>query len=346
MRALFAVAAMCVIGFCGNVRAQAPEVKELHIGDPAPTLHVAEWIKGGPVDLEKEKGQHIYLIEFWATWCGPCWMSMPHLNELQKQYKDKGLVVVAMSDEPKSTVAPVVEKQGDKMDFVVAIDQPTQTGMGSLGKTSTTYMMGAGLDGVPAAFVIAKDGRIAWFGYSAGNPQLDEVLAKVVKGEYDIDKAVATSKADAKFFKEQQTVMAQAMEKADWKLLVEHTKKVLDPSNPISKELRVQIANEVAWILLTDDKKDSQYYKDALLFAQSANELTDGNDPTALDTYARALFETGDIPHAVEFQKKAVEHSDGPVKEEMQKTLKKYETAQQEKQPSDSLGPPGNVLKP
>src|SRR4051812_3305632 len=49
-------------------------------GDPAPSIHVAKWLKGQPV-IDIKKGQ-FYVVEFWATWCGPCIQSIPHLTEL------------------------------------------------------------------------------------------------------------------------------------------------------------------------------------------------------------------------------------------------------------------------
>ncbi|HVU64861.1 MAG TPA: TlpA disulfide reductase family protein [Phycisphaerales bacterium] len=61
--------------------------KRLIVGDPAPSLSIEKWIKGEPV-TSFEKGK-VYVVEFWATWCGPCKASMPHITDLQKQYKGK-----------------------------------------------------------------------------------------------------------------------------------------------------------------------------------------------------------------------------------------------------------------
>ncbi len=93
------------------------------LGDPAPPLQISEWVKGGPVKLADGKGKTIYVIEFWATWCPPCRASIPHLTELQKKFKDKGVVFVGISNEKLATVKKFVKQMGDKMDYVVAIDQ-------------------------------------------------------------------------------------------------------------------------------------------------------------------------------------------------------------------------------
>ena len=67
------------------------------LGDPAAPLQIAEWVKGKPVDLAADKGKKIFVVEFWATWCGPCRASIPHLTEMQKKFKDKNVVFIGVS---------------------------------------------------------------------------------------------------------------------------------------------------------------------------------------------------------------------------------------------------------
>ena len=56
----------------------------LSVGDAAPALKASKWVKGGAVaKLEADK---TYVVEFWATWCGPCRVSIPHLTEMAHKY--------------------------------------------------------------------------------------------------------------------------------------------------------------------------------------------------------------------------------------------------------------------
>jgi thiol-disulfide isomerase/thioredoxin len=143
--------------------------KAAKIGDPAAPLKIKEWLKGKPVDLsDREK---IYVVEFWATWCGPCRVSIPHLTEMQKKFADKGVVFVGISDEKPSVVKPFIEKMGERMDYVVACDDERQTYSG--------YMEAYGRNGIPSAFIVDKEGKVAWAGHPMAG--LEAKLAQLTK---------------------------------------------------------------------------------------------------------------------------------------------------------------------
>jgi len=63
-------------------------------GKPMPALDLSGWVNG-EVKPEDMKGK-VVVVDFYATWCGPCMAAIPHNNELLKKYKDKGLVVVGV----------------------------------------------------------------------------------------------------------------------------------------------------------------------------------------------------------------------------------------------------------
>ena len=95
---------------------QTPSLK---VGDPAPPLAVGPWIKGEPIP-KLEKGR-VYVVEFWATWCGPCKANMPHLSRLARKVKGKAEIIgVNVWERPPTTemdIKAFVAGMGDRMDY-------------------------------------------------------------------------------------------------------------------------------------------------------------------------------------------------------------------------------------
>ncbi|MBX3396255.1 MAG: redoxin domain-containing protein [Phycisphaerae bacterium] len=143
-----------------------PARADVNIGDKAPEITVDKWynLPKGKKSVTKAdlKGQ-IVVVEFWATWCGPCIASIPHLNEMQAKYKKDGVVLLAVSYEPTATVSKFLGSR--KMNYVVAAG----------GETTRDAF---GIDGYPTSFIIDPDGNVVWKGHPA---TIDEPLAKIVK---------------------------------------------------------------------------------------------------------------------------------------------------------------------
>ncbi len=134
-------------------KSKSKEGKELDLdGKPAGELVIAKWVKGEEVDLS----EGVNVVEFWATWCPPCRTSIPHLTKLQDRFKDRGVKIIGISDEPLRTVEPFVKGMGSEMDYTVAIDDRDAT--------SRDYMGRYGVNGIPHAFVV-KDGAVVWHGH-------------------------------------------------------------------------------------------------------------------------------------------------------------------------------------
>lgn len=147
-------------------------------GMKAPELRVGKWIKKGPIDLANT--DRVTVVEFWATWCGPCRTSIPHLTKLAKQYEGKvdivGVSIWERGDDIPGLVRQFVEEMGAQMDYHVAID------------ADDTHMTRAWMDaalrnGIPSAFIVDRSGQIAWIGHPM---QMDAPLRAVVEGTHDI----------------------------------------------------------------------------------------------------------------------------------------------------------------
>jgi len=164
LRGIFIVAVACVA--LSSAASAQVEFGSLTLGDMAPALNI-DVVKGDAVNLEDGRNKHVYIVEFWATWCGPCKYSIPHLTKLQEKYGDDGLIVIGISDESKETVRPYIEHMGDVMAYTVAVDRRG---------TKSSYMNGFGETGIPRAYVVDVNGRVIWYG-NPMKPFMDQIVA-------------------------------------------------------------------------------------------------------------------------------------------------------------------------
>src|SRR5262245_41474082 len=174
---------VCLIAIAASVALAATASAEeiLNLGDAAPPLVVASWVKGE--EFETFEPGKTYVVEFWATWCGPCRASIPHLTELAHQYKDQGVRFVGVDvwEEDTSKVPPFLAEMGDQMDYSVALDRVAPGEKADDGVMAKTWLAAAAEYGIPTAFVV-RDATIAWIGHPM---QLDEPLAKIVAGTWN-----------------------------------------------------------------------------------------------------------------------------------------------------------------
>ncbi|MBC7835372.1 MAG: redoxin family protein [Phycisphaerales bacterium] len=350
-----------------KIQPVAPDKSEkpaitLVIGDKAPALTVDTWVKGEPV-TGFEKGK-VYVVEFWATWCGPCIRSMPHISEMQRDLKDKGVTIIGTNiwereynDETLPTIKKFVEGQGEKMAYTVAYDGPSKT-------MDKTWMRAAGQNGIPSAFIVNKEGTIAWIGHP-GVPAFEEILGKVVEGTFTAEDAAKRKQSDA-------AMRAASMEiqKAVQEKRFEDAFKKMDELSASDPEMassfamqRFQITlmlqkdeqaayafarkaaaqhfgkdsqalNTISWTILDTPGLEHRDHDLALELAIKADELTGHKDPMIIDTLARAHFEKGNKAKAIELQEKAVAlaaDSDEQLQSELKGRLDEYKAAADKK---------------
>jgi thiol-disulfide isomerase/thioredoxin len=183
-------------------------------GSPAPALSVQTWFKGKPVKkLDRNK---IYVVEFWATWCGPCIQTIPHLTELAKKNKDVTFIGVSIwEDDKDGNIKKFIDKMGEKMDYNVGYSG-NKTGM------SQTWMQAAGQDGIPTSFIV-KNNQVQWIGHPSA---IAKPLAEIKAGTFDLkafkahfDKEAETVKMEAEA--EQAEKLAQPELDAVWQLIAD-----------------------------------------------------------------------------------------------------------------------------
>jgi thiol-disulfide isomerase/thioredoxin len=314
--------ARIALAFFLTVLLGAPARAELKVGDPAPPLKAAKWVKGKPVTLADGKGKSTYVVEFWATWCIPCVESIPHLSKMAGHFENKDVTFIGVSidnEDTRDKVEPFVKKMGKKMEYTVALDAG--------GATSKAYMEAAGVRGIPHAFIVGKDGAIAWHGHPMEG--LDLKLAELVGDRDYAQKAASIQK--------NRMSLSDAWEKENWDGSLAAVEKLieLDPDDHEMRMLKYLILasrkkdaeaaarwgqdtvkrsddpeqlNDFAWGILTDDEyKGARDQKLALAAARKANDLSEGKSWSIADTYARALFDSGSPKEAVDQEKKALE---------------------------------------
>ncbi|HQR41139.1 MAG TPA: TlpA disulfide reductase family protein [Gemmatales bacterium] len=191
MRALFLSVALAAFGVTGLMAQDEKSAAKLKVGDPAPPLKVTKWLAGKEVN-GFEQGK-VYIVEFWATWCGPCIVMMPHLGDMQEELRSKGVTIIGFTaNDPNNTLEKVikfVDKRGDKLGYSIAYAEDRET--------YDAFMKAAGQGGIPCSYVIGKDGKIAYIGHPLF---LDEVMPKVLDGTWDPVKGKAELEAADKLW--------------------------------------------------------------------------------------------------------------------------------------------------
>ena len=171
--------------------------------DPqAPALDIEHWIQDGNgffKPVKKFEAGKVYVIEFWATWCGPCIASMPHLAELQNKYRGRDVQVISVSDESLDEVKDLLgkdnEQVGKTFDEITSAYSLTTDPDRSV---HTDYMEASNQQGIPTSFIVGKTGVIEWIGHPM---ELDEPLEAVVNDSWDRKKFQEEMKAQQEFQK-------------------------------------------------------------------------------------------------------------------------------------------------
>ena len=332
---------------------------ELGVGMKAPNLDQVNWVKGDKI-AAWQPGQ-VYVLDFWATWCGPCKATIPHINETAKKYRDQGVNVIGVAIWPKPNMVPTadfVAEKGDEMDYLIAEDKD--------GATAKAFMESSLSFGIPTLMVIDRKGEIAWIGHPM---KLGGTLEQIIAGT---DDRAAAVKADADRRAEAAVEMegmqiASAIRNYD-KLDVDTAKQLLpicekqlaaQPGNPQAAYNKYMLLakigpketasaygqqivagplkdnamglNLLAWGIVDPAAKLTREQRDvevAMAAAARADELTKHADASIIDTLARAHFWKGDLGQAISLQEKAVAAAkSSEEKAQLQTTLDEYRKA-------------------
>jgi thiol-disulfide isomerase/thioredoxin len=392
---------LCLLFAAALVLAVGP-IRAAELGEAAGDVKIDKWLKGGMVDVNKGDPQNIYVVEFWATWCGPCRTSIPHLTALQKKFSARNVIIIGITDEKEAVVRKYVDEMGAKMNYLVALDDQ--------GKTSQAFMTRYGVNTIPHAFVV-QNRKVLWHGYPM--EQLEAVLEAITSGTYDVQKAKFAARFNPVYQEFAKAVTAGNQKQADQlgrqlqalaaqsngalpqfdlaretrnirlsPLVKQYVSALAGNDATGAKQLEAQIkalspgedleairnrasvlalesqyfqavsrkgnefqagkiglqladkfkgdpdnGNQFAWFILAGEKVVHRDYPLALQVARQACEDSNYEVSQILDTYARALFESGKKQEAIDYQEKAIAKAPPGRQEQLEQTLKKYQAA-------------------
>ena len=357
-----AALAVCTIG-----SANAADL--LTVGSDAPALDIEHWVQDGKGKFEpvtKFSSGKVYVVEFWATWCGPCIQSMPHLAKLQKDYADKGVQIVSISDEDLETVEKFLErplKGGEEdteekktyRDLTSAYCLTTDPDQSSY----EDYMQAAAQNGIPTAFIVGKDAKIEWIGHPMS---MDGPLEAVVAGSWDRKAFAEEMKARQEAEKMMQDIMV-AVRGQDMPKAIELINGALekDATNMQLNMLKMQIlvmakknddvsefasslftkladdamaTNMVAWQIYEWTAQGRMDKGEIQVVAQKAALEAVEKSPaeqkgSILDTLAHLLYLNGNLDEAIAVEKKALELASDSDRAFIEKFMKELEAAKE-----------------
>ena len=170
--ALFAIATVAIhyevkVSLHRQRSGSVHELGNIKVGEPAPDFSLQD-LANHPVALSSYRGQKVVVMDFWATWCGPCRMSMPGLQDLQDKFKDRGFEVLSVNQgETADQVRNFIERK--KYSFHVVLDSDTAVG--------DKY----GIRSIPTVVAVDKEGVVRWLsvGYSDNEDDLRHLLEEL-----------------------------------------------------------------------------------------------------------------------------------------------------------------------
>ncbi len=347
----------------------------LTVGSKAPALDIEHWVSDRDGEMPKvtkfEDGK-IYIIEFWATWCGPCISSMPHLAEMQEKYADDGVQLISVSREDLETVEKFLKRdvRGEKDVTYGELTSAYCLTCDPDSSVSKEYMRAAHQNGIPTAFIVGKTGLIEYIGHPMS---MEKVLKQIVADKWDREphkkEVLAEQQAGIVMNEVGELQEAGKTQEAYDKIseFIDAEKKAGNPPAmqamfarfSIGMELggeagakamtdiaemfadRPEMINQITWSVVqmvqTGEKVDPQVLKATCDVAKQgvmkAKEA--GNDEftaAMLDTHANLLFLCEKLDMAIAVQKEAVELHDD---KQLQDFLDKLMEAKKEKEGDD-----------
>ena len=158
------------------------KIESYATANPAPELEMMDWIGQEPIKFEELRGK-VVLLDFWATWCGPCISTFPRLRGLHNKYKDKGLVIVGVTElygNVDGKRMSKLEELSYLSEFKKKYELPYPFAIAEDGQDASKY----GISAYPTTFLLDRRGVVRYIGIGSGGEEaynLETMISKVIK---------------------------------------------------------------------------------------------------------------------------------------------------------------------
>jgi thiol-disulfide isomerase/thioredoxin len=154
-----------------------PEVADAAPAAP-PDIKVDQWIDQSPVKLSDLRGK-VVLLDFWATWCGPCRYTIPKLNSLHKKYKDRGLVILGMTEFEGNVEGRDVTR-AEELEYLRQFKRQKGIAYGFAISEEKDTARDYAVTSLPTAVLVDRAGRVRFLTISANEDEA-ELMSKMIQ---------------------------------------------------------------------------------------------------------------------------------------------------------------------
>jgi thiol-disulfide isomerase/thioredoxin len=310
-----------------SIRAGEPAAS-LVAGDPAPALNVSKWLQGSEV-TKFETGK-VYVVEFWAAWCGARSRHLPRFADIQSRYKEKGVTVIAFTSRD---IRGVPGNSEDEVEAFVNKHGPALAIRFAYADDSTTTDAWLGAQDHFSTFIVDRKGQIAYCGSPlfvdlalskvlAGGASAKEIGDEMTKVDVEYHDLAAAFERDPgaglrrlKEFDEKYPLLADTLPTAGIKLhlLLKEGKGKEYAGTLVQKATQQKnlFLLELAYQQLSGHKENKDLTALAVRAADAIVRIDGGKDAQSLLRAADAHLVNGDKSTAKELARKAVDAANG-----------------------------------
>ncbi len=326
---------------------------KLTIGSKAPSIKIKHWLSmpNGFEQVQRFQKGKIYVVEFWATWCGPCRRIIPHMSKLADQYAEDRVQFIGVSDEDLSKVESFLSKKASKDGDETFEDYTSKYCLtcDPDGSVKKDIFRAAGRSGIPCAFIVGKQGLIEWIGHPS---RIDKPLKQIVEGTWDRQSHKESFEREYRVKRNKRTVNdlikkkkhnlavnaigkllkdCEGQELVDWQLKMigiclnnnlRRSEKEFKKIAKVNFKDPVMM-NRMAWAVVDASKNGAEIEPEVLDLARKAIDLSvkSKRSAAALDTLAHIVELQGNLDEAIRIQTEAVEKADEKLRPELEEYL-------------------------